>query len=40
MHGMDSAHDNDGNKKGFEENGQIVELVEGRDVPPAKDERS
>jgi len=34
VHGMDNSHDNDGSKKGFEENGQIVELAEGRDNPP------
>jgi transcription termination/antitermination protein NusA len=31
VRGIDKSHDDDGNKKGFEENGQIVELAEGRD---------
>jgi N utilization substance protein A len=31
VRGTDGSHNNDGNKKGFEENGQIVELAEGRE---------
>jgi hypothetical protein len=31
VHGLDDSHDHDGEKKGLEENGQIVELTEGRD---------
>lgn len=35
IHGVDPSHSDDGSKKGFEENGQIVELAEGRDNPRA-----
>ena len=35
IHGVDQSHASDGDKKGFEENGQIVELAEGRGNPPA-----
>jgi N utilization substance protein A len=34
IHGVDPAHNNDGEKKGFEENGQVAELAEGRETPP------
>jgi transcription termination/antitermination protein NusA len=35
IHGVDPTHNDDGNKKGFEENGQVAELAEGRESPPA-----
>jgi hypothetical protein len=37
VHGLDASHADDGNKKGFEENGEIVELAEGRVNPPVQD---
>ncbi|HMB96408.1 MAG TPA: transcription termination factor NusA [Tepidisphaeraceae bacterium] len=38
VHGVDASHEDDGNKKGFEEDTEVAELAEGQDSSPAESE--